>query len=88
LFKEILNALLIKLAAGVEVICVLFIGAVLAKQSPVVAAVTQSINIWMIFAENLEISLILSNQVFDKYINLYSGRLLNVNSTIIFALAT
>jgi hypothetical protein len=76
------------LAAGVEMICVLFVSAVLAKQGPVVAAVTQSINIWVIFAENLEISLILSNQVFDKYINLYSGRLLNVNSTIIFAPAS
>jgi hypothetical protein len=76
------------LAAGVEVICVLFVSAVLAKQGPVVATIPQSINIWVVFADNLEISLILSNQVFDKYINLYSGRLLNFNSTIIFALAT
>jgi hypothetical protein len=66
----------------------LFVSAVLAKQGSVVAAVTQSINIRVIFAENLEISLILSNQVFDKYINLYSGRLLSVKSAIIFALAS
>jgi hypothetical protein len=76
------------LAAGVEVICVLFVSAILAKQGPVVAAIPQSINIRVVFAENLEISLILSNQVFDKNINLYRGRLLSVKCTIIFAFAT
>jgi hypothetical protein len=52
---------LVNLAAGVEVISVLFIGAIFAKYGSMVAAVAQSINIVVVFAENLEVALSLSN---------------------------
>ncbi len=61
MLKEILYAFLIKLATGIEVISVFFVSAVLAKKGPVVAAVALSISIWVVFAENLEVSLCLSN---------------------------
>ena len=60
-FKEILYAFLVNLAAGVKVISVFFVSAVFAKQGSMVAAVAQSINIGVVFAENLEVALSLSN---------------------------
>jgi hypothetical protein len=70
LFKEILYALLVNLAADVEVISVFFVGAIFAKYGSVVAAVAQSINIGVVFAENLEVILSLSNLAFGKFIDL------------------
>ena len=61
---------MVNLAAGVEVISVFFVSAVFAKQGSMVAAVAQSINIGVVFAENLEVALSLSNLAFDKIINL------------------
>jgi hypothetical protein len=79
---------LVKLAAGVEVISVFFVSAVLAKQGPMVAAVAQSINIGVVFAENLEVALSLSDNTFDNIICLDSKRLLSISCAVIFAVAT
>ena len=62
---------MIEWATGVKMICMFFVSAILAKKGSVVAAVVQSIRVWVVFAENLEISLSLSNLAFDEIIDLY-----------------
>jgi hypothetical protein len=69
-------------------ISVLFVSAILAQEGSMVAAVSQSINIGVIFAENLEITLSLSNNTFDNIIFFYRHSLLCIDHTVIFGLAT
>ena len=88
MLKEILYALLVKLATGVQVIGVFFVSAILAKKGPVVAAVALSISIWVVFAENLEISLTISDNTFYNNIGLNNKRLFSISIAVIFGLTS
>jgi hypothetical protein len=63
------NAVLVDLTAEVGVICVFFVRAVIAKKYSMFAAVALSINIGVVFAENLKVLLSLSNLGFDSIID-------------------
>jgi hypothetical protein len=77
--KKVFNALLVDLTTGVEMICVLLVSAIFAKKYSMFATVPQSINIGVVFAENLKIVLDLSNLGFDNIINFDWHRLLSIN---------
>ena len=79
MLEKAFDAVLVDLATEVEVICVFFIRAVFAKKYSMFATVPQSINIGVVFAENLKIVLDLSNLGFDNIINFDWHRLLSIN---------
>ena len=67
--EKVFDAVLVDLTTEVEVICVFFIRAVFAKKYSMFATVPQSINIGVVFAENLKVLLSLSNLGFDSIID-------------------
>jgi hypothetical protein len=85
LFKEALDALLIKLVARIQVICVLFYKTNVANQGPMVTTVPLSKLFWMILAKNLEIIFSLSNQTFDNIVNFERDGLISFKRTVVFA---
>ena len=67
-------------------ICMLFVGTILAKHSSMVAAIALSKEFWVIFAKDLEVILILIDETFDDVINLDRHRLVSIEKAIILAL--
>ena len=78
MLEKVFDALLVDLTAEVGVICVFFVRAVIAKKYSMFAAVALSINIGVVFAENLKILLSLSNLCFDSIIDLDRHSLLSI----------
>jgi uncharacterized membrane protein (Fun14 family) len=72
----------------IQMISVLFVGAILAKQSSMVNAIPLSIGFWMILAKYLKVFLILFDKGLDNVIYLDRYGLISVEKTIVLALTT
>ena len=79
---------MVKLSTCIKMISMFFVSAILAKQGSMVGTVSQSITVGVVFAENLEVVISLSDNIFD--INIYFNRhsLLNISCPIIIGLTT
>ena len=78
MLEKVFDAVLVDLATEVQVICVFFVRAVFAKKYSMFAAVALSINIGVVFAENLKVLLSLSDLGFDSIIDLDRHSLLSI----------
>ena len=59
-------------------VCVLFIGAILAKQGSMVAAIAKGMNVRVNFAENLKVILGQRDLTLDDVVNLNRNRLISL----------
>jgi hypothetical protein len=73
--------------ARVQMICMLFISTILAKQNSMVAAIAKCIDFRVILAKYLEVFLILIDKALDNVVNLDRYSLIRIEKAIVLALA-